>query len=150
DQARHLSSSTDVNSVMYYPQCRPSQGGGFRQTTLDYQGANQLYGSYKWDSWTTVSEGHCATGGTVSAVWIGNGQTQLFLADPNGGIYTAWGSAQTGWTGWTWLPGHYAAIGSTVTAVPLGGGMIELFIGDAGCGVFTNVGAGATWSGWTS
>ncbi len=34
----------DVNSVMHYPQCRPSGDGGYRQTYLDYRGANLLYG----------------------------------------------------------------------------------------------------------
>ncbi len=37
--------SYDVNSVMHYPQCRPSGTGGYRQTSLDYSGAVQLYGS---------------------------------------------------------------------------------------------------------
>lgn len=36
--------SFDVNSVMHYPQCRPSGGGGYRQTALDYEGAMSLYG----------------------------------------------------------------------------------------------------------
>jgi serralysin len=34
----------DVNSVMHYPQCRPSQTGGYRQTLLDYHGGNRVYG----------------------------------------------------------------------------------------------------------
>jgi len=34
----------DVNSVMHYPQCRPSMSGGYRQSKLDYQGAIGLYG----------------------------------------------------------------------------------------------------------
>jgi hypothetical protein len=34
----------DVDSVMHYPQCRPSGTGGYRQTELDYQGAINLYG----------------------------------------------------------------------------------------------------------
>jgi serralysin len=36
--------SYDVNSVMHYPQCRPSRGGGYRQTALDFEGAISLYG----------------------------------------------------------------------------------------------------------
>ena len=35
----------DVNSVMHYPQCRPSGGGMYRQTALDYDGARLLYGA---------------------------------------------------------------------------------------------------------
>jgi hypothetical protein len=36
--------SYDVNSVMHYPQCRPSGTGGYRQTSLDLIGAATLYG----------------------------------------------------------------------------------------------------------
>lgn len=35
----------DVNSVMHYPQCRPSGTGGYRQTALDFSGAVSLYGA---------------------------------------------------------------------------------------------------------
>lgn len=34
----------DVNSVMHYPQCRPVNAGGYRQTAHDYRGAVALYG----------------------------------------------------------------------------------------------------------
>lgn len=34
----------DQNSVMHYPQCRTSQGGGYHVSDLDYTGAVQLYG----------------------------------------------------------------------------------------------------------
>jgi serralysin len=37
--------SYDVNSVMHYPQCRPSGTGGYRQTALDELGATTLYGA---------------------------------------------------------------------------------------------------------
>jgi serralysin len=37
--------SYDVNSVMHYPQCRPSGTGGYRQTALDFKGAITLYGA---------------------------------------------------------------------------------------------------------
>lgn len=35
----------DANSVMHYPQCRPSGTGGYRQTALDELGATTLYGA---------------------------------------------------------------------------------------------------------
>lgn len=35
----------DVNSVMHYPQCRPSRTGGYRQSALDELGATTLYGA---------------------------------------------------------------------------------------------------------
>ncbi len=34
----------DVDSVMHYPQCRPSATGGYRQTELDHYGAISVYG----------------------------------------------------------------------------------------------------------
>ena len=34
----------DVNSVMHYPECRPVNAGGFRQSDHDYRGAVSLYG----------------------------------------------------------------------------------------------------------
>jgi hypothetical protein len=40
-----LVNSYDVNSVMHYPQCRPSGTGGYRQTALDFAGAVSLYGA---------------------------------------------------------------------------------------------------------
>jgi hypothetical protein len=40
-----LVTSYDVNSVMHYPQCRPSGRGGYRQTALDFAGAVSLYGA---------------------------------------------------------------------------------------------------------
>ena len=39
-----LVNSYDVDSVMHYPQCRPIDAGGYRQTALDYAGAISLYG----------------------------------------------------------------------------------------------------------
>lgn len=35
----------DVDSVMHYPQCRPSGTGGYRQSYLDFRGGNLLYGA---------------------------------------------------------------------------------------------------------
>lgn len=34
----------DENSIMHYPQCRSTGGGGYRQDKLDYQGSIELYG----------------------------------------------------------------------------------------------------------
>lgn len=43
DDARQVT-DYDVDSVMHYPQCRPSGTGGYRQTDSDYRGAVELYG----------------------------------------------------------------------------------------------------------
>ncbi len=40
-----LVTAYDANSVMHYPQCRPSGTGGYRQSELDYAGAQTLYGT---------------------------------------------------------------------------------------------------------
>lgn len=34
----------DVDSVLHYPQCRPSGTGGYRQSRLDYTGVVEVYG----------------------------------------------------------------------------------------------------------
>ncbi len=39
-----LVNAYDVDSVMHYPQCRPVNAGGLRQTELDYTGTHTLYG----------------------------------------------------------------------------------------------------------
>jgi len=39
-----LVNAYDSNSIMHYPQCRPSGTGGYRQTELDYTGTHTLYG----------------------------------------------------------------------------------------------------------
>lgn len=44
DSSARIVNSYDVDSVMHYPQCRPSTTGGYRQTVLDYGGAISLYG----------------------------------------------------------------------------------------------------------
>lgn len=43
-EARQVT-SYDVNSVMHYPQCRPSGAGGYRQSPMDELGASMLYGA---------------------------------------------------------------------------------------------------------
>jgi hypothetical protein len=43
EAGRHVT-GYDVNSIMHYPQCRPSGGGGYRQSELDYTGMHTLYG----------------------------------------------------------------------------------------------------------
>src|SRR5260370_36779178 len=43
-----------------------------------------------WAAWASVSEGSSTPGGRVTAVPWGN-NIALFIADPNGGIYTALG-----------------------------------------------------------
>jgi secreted trypsin-like serine protease len=42
-----------------------------------------------WNAWSSVSQGHAGPGVSVTAAPTGDGRFALFLADPNGGVYTA-------------------------------------------------------------
>jgi hypothetical protein len=101
--------SYDVNSVMHYPQCRPSGTGGYRQTALDYSGAISLYG-YASDAGTTLDpnlDGHVdivwhnRTTGELSA-WLLNGASVLgaeslsWRCDTASGCASAWTPIATG------------------------------------------------------
>src|SRR3954452_21767017 len=65
-----------------------------------------------WAPWSTVSQGTTVPGSLVSAV-----KSELYLTDPNGGVYTTLGSAERGWGPWTRVPGLRSVPGSPVTAV---------------------------------
>ena len=41
-----------------------------------------------WALWTSVSEGRSTPGAPINAVVTGPNRVTLFLADPNGGVYT--------------------------------------------------------------
>jgi len=41
-----------------------------------------------WRPWTSVSEGSSTPGAPITAVVIGQDRVALFVADPNGGVYT--------------------------------------------------------------
>ncbi len=73
--------SYDVNSVMHYPQCRPSNSGGYRQTETDFAGAVSLYGaSATWSPSIRTSEFGDAAGWTASQSYWGT----LAYPDLNG------------------------------------------------------------------
>ena len=75
--------SYDVNSVMHYPQCRPSGTGGYRQTVLDFSGATSLYGNAGRTAdllWRNANTG-------ILQMWLMSGGTilstpQLQFAEP--------------------------------------------------------------------
>ena len=83
-----------------------------------------------WGQWSSVSEGHAAPGSSVSAVALGGDRFALFLADPDGGVYTASGSADHGWSPWSSVSEGHAAPASSVSAVALGGERFALFLAD--------------------
>jgi predicted MPP superfamily phosphohydrolase len=108
-----------------------------------------------WDQWTSVSEGSTAPGASVTAVELSGqpGRFAVFVADPNGGIYTTSGSAQDGWAPWSSVSEGSTAPGSPVTAVELSGdpGRFAVFVADSGGGVYTTSGSAQDgWTSWTS
>jgi hypothetical protein len=107
-EARQVT-SYDVNSVMHYPQCRPSGTGGYRQTDLDLSGAISLYG-YAAGAGTALDpnrDGHLDIlwhnrgTGELSA-WLLNGASVLgaqslgWRCDTASGCATNWTPIATG------------------------------------------------------
>jgi len=114
-----------------------------------------------WDPWSSVSEGRAAPGSPVSAAAIDlepqpNRRIALFVADPNGGIYTTSGNAQVGWAPWTSVSEGRTAPGSLVTVVtPFRVAprpdRFHLFVADPNGGIYTTSGnAEDGWAPWTS
>ena len=88
------------------------------------------------DGWTAVSPqtGSTTPGAPVTAVPGTDGTYTLFMADPGGSVYTAWGNAATDWEdGWTPValqtpqPGPSTTPAAPVTAVLGADGVITLF-----------------------
>ena len=96
-------------------------------------------------------QGHAAPGSSVTAVALGGNRFALFLADPNGGVYTASGSAQSGWDPWSNVSGIPTLPGSPVSAVRLGLDSFALFVADSNGEVLTTAGnARRGWDLWSS
>jgi hypothetical protein len=107
-----------------------------------------------WDGWTgwhSVSEGSTTPGGRVTAVEIPDqpGRFVLLLADPGGGVYSAWGNPWDGWTGWHSVSEGSTTPGAPITAVPISNqpGRFVPFLADPGGGVYSAW--GNPWDGWT-
>jgi hypothetical protein len=100
-------------------------------------------------SWTSVSDGRAAPGSPITVVPWGN-RFALFIADPNGGIYTAAGDPQGGFGPWASVSEGRATPGSQVTAVPLGD-RFAVFITDPNGGIYTTGGTpDAPFGPWAS
>jgi phospholipase C len=99
-----------------------------------------------WNPWSSVLEGRAAPGSSVTALSIGGNRFALFLADPNGGVYTASGNTDQGWSPWSSVSEGHAAPGSSVTALSIGGNRFALFLADPNGGVYTA--SGNTEQGW--
>jgi hypothetical protein len=101
--------------------------------------------------WTSVSEGQSRPGAPITAVVTGQNQITLLLADPEGGVYTASGSAASGWSPWSSVSEGQSTPGAPITAVVTGQNQISLFLADPGGGVYTASGnASNGWSPWSS
>jgi hypothetical protein len=91
-------------------------------------------------AWTlrTVSDGRAVPGSPITAVpW--RQSFALFVADPNGGIYTTGGDPQAGFGPWTSVSEGASTPGAAVTAVPWGE-RFAVFIADPNGGVYTTGG----------
>jgi phospholipase C len=67
----------------------------------------------------------------------------VFVADPNGGIYTTSGNADEGWAPWSSVSEGSAAPGSPVTAVEVSErpGRFAVFVADPNGGIYTTSGS---------
>jgi hypothetical protein len=98
-----------------------------------------------------VSEGSSTPGGAVTAVVTAPNTISLFLADPNGGVYTTSGNAASGWVPWTSVSEGRSTPGAPITAIVTGTNHVTLFLADPLGGVFTTEGSAAGgWAPWTS
>lgn len=91
-----------------------------------------------WSDAHGVSEGRATPSAPVTAVRWGN-RFALFIADPNGGIYTAGGDPQGGFGPWASVSEGRSTPGAPVTAVPWGN-RFALFIADPNGGIYTAAG----------
>lgn len=79
-----------------------------------------------WREWKTVAQGKTTPGAPVTAILdLTEVPITLFVADPNGGIYTISGNPEEGFGGWSHVnpasgPDFRAAPGSPVTAYTSG------------------------------
>jgi hypothetical protein len=100
-----------------------------------------------WDSWTGVSEGSTLPGAPVAAVrW--EESFALFLADPNGGIYTIKAEPGFGWTPLALATGK-AKPGGQITALASRGGFTLFMADSTGEVVETHGIPYQTWEPWT-
>ena len=104
-----------------------------------------------WGPWQSVSSGSTTPGAPVNVVAEGNGFFSLFVADPNGGVYTARGNAEAGWGPWQSVSSGSTTPGAPVNVVAEGNGFFSLFVADPNGGVYTARGnAEAGWGPWQS
>jgi len=124
-------------------------GGGVYATGGDPQGG--------FGPWANVSQGSTTPGAPVTAVTdpITGVPITLFVADPNGGIYTSSGDPQGGFGGWSYVnpasgPDFRAAPGSPVTADSSGDGLFTAYATRIdGLVSFTSRDVQGSWQQWS-
>jgi hypothetical protein len=106
-----------------------------------------------WSIWTSVSEGRTTPGAPIAAVSIPGqpGRFALFLADPNGGIYTTSGNARDGWDPWSSVADGRTTPGAPVTAMAVRSDSFDLFMSDTNGRISRTSGSAQSgWNPWTS
>ena len=124
-------------------------GGGVYATGGDPPGG--------FGPWANVSQGSTTPGAPVTAVTdpITGVPITLFVADPNGGIYTSSGDPQGGFGGWSYVnpasgPDFRAATGSPVTADSSGDGLFTAYATRIdGLVSFTSRDVQGSWQQWS-
>ena len=96
-----------------------------------------------------VSEGSTMPGAQVTAIADAHGAITLFLANPEGGVYTCRGFGEH-WGGWSTVSEGATVPGGTIAAVPGPDGTIGVFLTNPVGEAFTCRGFGTTWSNWST
>lgn len=82
-----------------------------------------------------------SAGSPVTATPFDDDRLAFFLANPQGGIYTASGTPPRDFGGWSTVSEGSTTPGGRVTPCDLGDGRIALFVADPGGGVYSCVGS---------
>ena len=132
-------------TLYHYENLQSGEGtgpGGNNKTGKYYYGPSGQFPPFEvgngGNPWTSVSEGQTTPGAPVTAVPWGQ-RFALFVADPNGGVYTTGGDPQGGFGPWASVSEGRTTPGAWVTAVPWGQ-RFAVFVADPNGGVYTTGG----------
>ena len=93
-----------------------------------------------WQPWdiNTVAQGQSLPGAPITAVGLGRNRVALFLADPNGGVYSIAGNPVTQrWGGWIFVPERLTTPGAYITPVVMSADQVAVFFAAANGEVFS-------------
>ena len=102
--------------------------------------------------WSSVAEGSTGPGGSVAAVLVNLNRIVLLVTDPDGGVFSTSGSAESGWGPWASVSEGRSVAGAPIASVLMTGqDGVSVFVTDPSGGIFTTSGrAGGSWAPWTS